>query len=274
LRRGRWVSLSEAAAQVPDGASLVPGGFMLSRAPMALVFELVRQGRRGLHVVSLPNPLPAEILVAAGAASKVEFLFSALTLNGRVRPMPCLKRAIEGGTIDWAEHDGYRLVQRLRAASMGLPFLPVPDVAGSALAALDPLPEVIDPFSGGSVAVERAFHPDFALLHARAADEGGNLWIEDPTTDVLVAGAARRVIATAEERVGRVSKATIPGFMVDFLVHEPRGAYPTGCAGLYPPGEAHLERYLALAEAGHEAEYIETVIRRARRQAEVDMEAA
>src|SRR6202163_3621267 len=75
MSRARWVDLAEAVASVPDGASVAPGGFMLGRAPMALVFELVRQKRRGLHVISLPNPLPAEILVAAGAASKVEFLF-------------------------------------------------------------------------------------------------------------------------------------------------------------------------------------------------------
>jgi len=259
VRRARWVDLAEAAASVSDGASVAPGGFMLGRAPMALVFELVRQGRRGLHVVSLPNPLPAEILVAAGAASKVEFLFAAITLDGRVRPMPAMKRAIEGGTLDWAEHDGYRVVQRFRAAAMGLPFLPVPDADASALSQLDPLPRVTDPFTGDSVPVERAFHPDVALIHARAADEDGNLWIEDPTTDVLLAGAARRVIATAEERVERVPHATIPGFMVDLVVEEPMGALPTGCLGLYSADAAHLTRYLELAEQGREAEYLEEV---------------
>ncbi|HEY0511344.1 MAG TPA: malonate decarboxylase subunit alpha [Thermoanaerobaculia bacterium] len=257
MKRARWVDLAEAAASVPDGAAVAPGGFMLGRAPMALVFELVRQERRGLHVISLPNPLPAEILVAAGVAAKVEFLFSAITLGNRVRPMPALKRAIENGTIEWAEHDGYRVVQRFRAAAMGLPFLPVPDADASALAALDPLPKVIDPFTGEAVFVERAFHPDVALIHARAADDQGNLWIEDPTTDLLLAGAARRVIATAEERVARVPRATIPGFMVDLLVEEPRGAYPTGCLGLYPADADHLERYLALAEQGREAEYLD-----------------
>ena len=274
MRRARWVDLGEAVASVPDGASIAPGGFMLGRAPMALVFELVRQGRRGLHVISLPNPLPAEILVAAGAAAKVEFLFAAITLANRVRPMPVLKRAIEAGAIEWAEHDGYRVVQRFRAAAMGLPFLPVPDADASAVSRLAPLPRVMDPFTGESVAVERAFHPDVALIHARAADEDGNLYIEDPTTDVLLAGAAHRVVATAEERVARVPRVTIPGFQVDLLVAEPRGAYPTGCAGLYPADATHLERYLSLAETGREAEYLEGVIHASRRQADLAREAA
>lgn len=268
MRRPRWASLEEAAASVPDGACVAPAGFMLGRAPMALVFALVRLQRRGLRVVSLPNPLPAELLVAAGLVSHLDLLFAALTLGGRVRSLPCLKRAMETGAIEWAEHDGYRLVQGLRAASMGLPFLPVPDFGGTALAARNPLPTVVDPFTGEAIHVARALHPDVALVHARAADEAGNVWIEDPTTDLLIAGAARRIVATVEERLPRVPCVTIPSFMVDLVVEEPRGAWPTGCPGLYPADEAHLERYLALAEAGREQEYLETVVRGARRQAD------
>lgn len=87
-RGPRWTTLEEAVATVPDGSIVAPGGFMLGRAPMALIFELVRQKRSHLHVISLHNPLPAEILVAAGAVSKVEFLFSGMALDGRVWPMP------------------------------------------------------------------------------------------------------------------------------------------------------------------------------------------
>ncbi len=269
MRRPAWVSLRQAVESIGDCASIAPGGFMLSRAPMALIFELVRQKRRGLSVISLPNPLPAEILVAAGSAARVDFLFNALTLGGRVRSMPCLKRAIEAGTIDWAEHDGYRIVQRFRAAAMGVPFLPVPDFDGSAVGQLDPLPRVRDPFTGDWVAVERAFYPDVALIHARAADDDGNLYIEDPTTDLLLAGAARRIVATAEERVPRLSKATIPGFMVDMIAEEPKGAFPTGCLGAYAPDFDHLERYLDLAENGRERDYLDAVIAKPRRQAEL-----
>src|SRR5438045_532225 len=107
---------------------------MLGRAPIALVLALIRARKRDLRVISLPNPLPAELLVAAGGAARVELLFGALTLANRVRPMPALKRAIERKELVWAEHDGYRIVQRLRAAAMGLPFLPAPDADVSDLA--------------------------------------------------------------------------------------------------------------------------------------------
>ena len=252
----RWTSLADLAARVPDGARIAPGGFMLGRAPMALVFELIRQGRRALSIVSLPNPLPAEMLVAAGAATRVEFAFSALTLGGKVRSMPCLKAAIEAGTLSWAELDGYRVVQRLRAAAMGLPFLPAPDADRSELASADPPRMVIDPFSGNPVPVEPALVPDVALLHAQAADAAGNLFFEDPTTDLLVAGAARRVLATADRRVERLPRISLPSFQVEAVAEVWGGALPTGSAGLYAHDEADLLDYLSLAAAGQADRYL------------------
>ncbi|MGE5186029.1 MAG: CoA transferase subunit A [Acidobacteriota bacterium] len=256
----RWVGLDEAAAAIDDGAWLAPGGFMLGRAPMALVFALIRAGRRDLRVISLPNPLPAEMLVAAGCAARVELLFGALTLANRVRPMPALKRAIERAEISWAEHDGYRVVQRLRAAAMGVPFLPAPDADVSELATLDPPAYAIDPFTGARVPVERAFHPDVAIVHAHVADDAGNLYLEDPTTDLLVVSAARRVIATAETRVRQLARITVPAFQVELVAEVPGGAWPTGCGGVYPHDEPALLAYLAEAEAGRGATWIDAVL--------------
>jgi glutaconate CoA-transferase subunit A len=253
------VRLDEAASAVSDGAWIAPGGFMLGRAPMALIFALIR-ARKRLRVISLPNPLPAELLVASELAERVELLFAALTLANRVRPMPALKRAIERGEVPWAEHDGYRIVQRLRAAAMGLPFLPAPDADVSELSTLEPPAYAVDPFTGARVPVERAFHPDVALVHAHAADEAGNLYIEDPTTDLLVVGAAQRVIATAEVRVRQLPRVTVPAFQVDLVSEARGGAWPTGCYGHYPHDEAALVAYLAESEAGRGAEWIQSVL--------------
>jgi glutaconate CoA-transferase subunit A len=223
---------------------------MLGRAPMALVRAIAQQGRRGLHVVSLPNPLPAEVLVAAGAIARLDLVFGGLTLGGRVRALPCLRRAMEENRIEWREHDGYRIVQRLRASAMGVPFLPVPDAELSDLAKLEPLGWVDDPFTRARVPVERAFQPDVALVHAHAADDAGNLLIEDPTTDLLVVGAARRVLATAERRMRSLPRITVPSFLVTAVAEAAGGALPTGCTGLYPHDVEALERWCTLAEAG------------------------
>ncbi|TMQ02773.1 MAG: CoA transferase subunit A [Deltaproteobacteria bacterium] len=248
-----WCGVDEAAHSVDDGAWLAPGGFMLGRAPMALVLALIRAGRRDLRMLSLPNPLPAELLVAAGAATRVELLFNALTLANRVWSMPAMKRAIEAGRIAWVEHDGYRVVQRLRAAAMGLPFIPAPDADASEVATLDPPAYAVDPFTGARVPVERAFHPDVALVHAQAADDAGNLYLEDPTTDLLVIAAAHRVIATAEVRVRALPRVTVPAFQVERVCEAPGGAWPTGCVGHYPHDEAALLAYLTGGDAAQAA---------------------
>jgi glutaconate CoA-transferase subunit A len=256
MRKSRWTSLERMVGSIADGATLATGGFMLGRAPMAVIFELVRVQRRGLQLITLPNPLPAEMLVAAGCATRVEFPFAALSLGNRVRAMPCLKRAIEHERVEWVEHDGYRVVQRLRAAAMGLPFLPAPDIEKSELASKDPPAFVTDPFSGQRVPVERAFSPDVAVVHVQAADEQGNLFIEDPTTDLLIANASKRVLATAEVRVPRLERVTIPAFQVEHVAEVAGGAWPTGCLGVSDYDEGALLEYLELAEAGREASWL------------------
>ena len=256
----RWVTVDEAARSVADGAWVALGGSMRGRAPMALVFALVRAHKRALRVISLPNPLPAEVLVAAGAAARVELRSGALAVGDRPRRMPTLERAIERGEIAWAEHDGYRVVQRLRAAAMGIPFIPAPDAGASELSTLEPPAYVGDPFTGDRVPVERAFHPDVALVHAQAADDAGNLYIEDPAIDLLVIGASHRVIATAEVRVPALPRVTVPAFHVDLVAEARGGAWPTGCCDHYPHDEAALLGYLDEAEAGRGTAWIEAVV--------------
>jgi glutaconate CoA-transferase, subunit A len=143
---------------------------------------------------------------------------------------------------------------------MGLPFIPAPDADISELSTLDPPSFTVDPFTGARVPVERAFHPDVALIHAQAADDEGNLYIEDPTTDRLMIGAARRVIATAEIRVPRLSRVTIAAFQVDLIAEAHQGAWPTGCAGYYRHDEPALLAYLAEAEADQGRAWIASVL--------------
>jgi glutaconate CoA-transferase subunit A len=160
------------------------------------------------------------------------------------------------------EHDGYRVVQRLRAAAMGLPFIPAPDVEKCELSEKDPPRFVEDPFTGARVSVEQAYSPEVAVLHVQAADEQGNLFIEDPTTDLLIANASQRVLATAETRVERLERVTIPAFQVEAVAHVQSGAWPTGCLGSSGYDERALLDYLELAEAGREQEWLARATRR------------
>ncbi len=90
----RFVSLSDAAALVPDGAVVALAG-NVDMSPLALVRELIRQGRRGLRLVLVPSGgLAADLLVGAGAAETAEF--GSLHL-GEYGVAPAFKRLAEGG---------------------------------------------------------------------------------------------------------------------------------------------------------------------------------
>ena len=201
-------SLREAVAPIRPGSSVTLGGFQLNRAPMALVRELIRQKKTRLRLFLLPNPLALDFLVGAGAVSFAEVAFAGLELHYRSLVPPNWQAAVARHALRWRERDALYLVQALRAAVLGIPFLPLPVSAGPAPQA--DVAQVRDPFRGGSVSVVRALEPDVALVHAQAADRQGNLWIEDPVTDELLVRASRRVIATAETILPRLRRL-LPG---------------------------------------------------------------
>ncbi len=90
----RFVSLVEAAALVPDGATVALAG-NLDMSPLALVWELVRQGRRGLRLVLVPSGgLAADLLIGAGVAESAEFGSVHL---GEYGVAPAFKRLVEAG---------------------------------------------------------------------------------------------------------------------------------------------------------------------------------
>ncbi len=66
------VSLPDAAALVGDGAMVALGGGLSARLPMALVRELVRQRRTGLHLVGSAHSIDVDMLVGAGAVRRCE----------------------------------------------------------------------------------------------------------------------------------------------------------------------------------------------------------
>ena len=256
----RVTTLRDAVAAIPDGSLLAFGGFDLNRAPMALAREIVRQGRRGLRLVSPPNPLPLDLLVGAGAVAGAEFGYLGFQYEHGFVVAPNVRRAIERGTLAWRERDVFEIVQGLRAAATGVPFLPIPGGEGSDYAAIDPPRQAPLEPGGATVAVTPALRPDVALLHAQEADPDGNLFISDPYADDLLARASRRVVATAERIVARVAHPTVSCVRVHAVVEAPGGAFPTACHGHYAHAADHLRTWVERAGAGRFAEYLDTFV--------------
>lgn len=141
-------------------------------------------------------------------------------------------------------------MRALQAGGMGVPFLPVRGILGSAYLEVNPRFRVIpDPFSGQDLVVVQALTPDVTVVHGGAGDSQGNILIPRVSDWRLAITASRRVIATVEERVAgpltdQPEWRVIPAIFLTALVHCPGGAAPTGYPGYYPQDEAHMGLYL------------------------------
>ena len=255
----KQTTLAEAIGAIPDGATAALGGNTLHRAPCAAVHEIVRQGKRGLNLVKTAGAYDVDLLCAAGCASAVSAGFV-----GYETPFglaPAYRRGVETGTVEAREHVCASVIAGLRAASQGVPFMPLAGMDGSDLQAARGFARIADPYGGPSVVAIPAIAPDVAILHVQQADRSGNARIDGTRfEDVLMAQAARRVIVTAEEVVDAVEPAAvaIPGFLVDAVVEVPGGASPCSCAGVYAYDAEALKAWTAAARTPEGARaYIE-----------------
>jgi glutaconate CoA-transferase, subunit A len=246
------ITLMDAAAQVADGATIAVGGNLLHRGPFAFVRELARQGRRDLEIVKTAGAYDVDLLAAAGCLRAASCGF--VGFENEFGLTPGYRRAVEGGAVEAREHACYTVIQGLRAAAFGLPFMPAAGFAGSDLPDVRGFKRVADPYTGEEVLAIPRLRPDVAVLHVPEADSEGNARIYGTRfEDVLMANAAATVILTAERIVDTAELArqpeltAIPGFLVSAVVHVPGGAWPGSCYPLYEYDPAAVRDYLAAA---------------------------
>ena len=144
----------------------------------------------------------------------------------------------------------------LRAASLGVPFEPVPGFLGTDLPATADFRTVKDPWTGEEIYVVPALRPRWAILHVQESDAMGNARIfGSPGYDLLMVQAADRVILTAERIVSSDELARMPeltrisDLAVAAVVEQPGGARPGDCPGFYEVDEAGVRRYLDAARS-------------------------
>jgi glutaconate CoA-transferase, subunit A len=249
--REKVMSLEEAAALVPDGASLAIGGSTLSRTPMAMIWALIRAGRKDLHCARGITSSEGELLFASGASRHLlTSWFSQGIVWGVSRIMRLYTETSRARFEEWSH---LAMGLRFRAGAMGVPFLPMRSMMGSDVIGQLPDTRLIDcPFTGEKLVLVPALNPDFALIHVQRCDAYGNAQIDGlPFMDVDLAMAANRVILTTErivsnDQIRRVPDHTkIPFLAVDAIVEVPFGSAPHECYGLYEPLFEHLDSYAA-----------------------------
>src|SRR6266567_6193844 len=260
-------TVEEALAPITDGCVLaVPRE--ASGVAMAATRALIRRGVKGLHLIALPtSSLQADLLIGAGCVETIET--SAVSL-GEFGPAPRFTAAAMAGSLRIKDATCPALHAGFQASEKGVPFMPLRGLIGSDLLAHRPDWKVIDnPFDGDDpIVLLPALKPDVALFHAPLADREGNVYIGTQRELVAMAHAARQTIVTVEEihdenllRDPLLAAGTLPGFYVEAVAVEPRGAWPLPLPDRYSIDAAHMTEYARLAATAEGfAQYLERYV--------------
>jgi acetate CoA/acetoacetate CoA-transferase alpha subunit len=211
----KTLSLERAVELIPDGASVMVGGFMGVGTPERVMDELVRQGRRGLTVIANDTARPGRgigKLVSAGVAGKA--IVSHIGLN------PETQKKMIAGEMDVELVPQGTLIERIRAGGFGLGGVLTPTGVGTLV---EEGKRKID-VDGAAYLLEPALKADFALVEAFLADYYGNLVyaLTARNFNPVIAMAARTVIVDATHivPVGMISPDHVvtPAVLVDYVI--------------------------------------------------------
>ena len=255
--RNKLVTMEKAASMIKDGDMVAVGGGLCMREPIALLRELVRQGRRDLHLVGTAHGFDVDFACGGGIAMAVQETHVSFEQDFGLAPN--YRRACETGQVKIRESCCNTIIMQLRASEFGIPFVPVRSIKGSDEIKLHPeFKPMVDPFTGKKVVLVPALAPDVAIIHAQKADIHGNLKIMPPyVADVLFIRASKKVIVTVEEIIPEKQMIeegpTIPYYETTAVVEAPFGAHPTSCYPYYAYDREHLSEYMKSARESAEA---------------------
>jgi len=209
------ISLERAVAMIPDGASLMVGGFMAVGTPERLMDELVRQGKRDLTVIANDTAMPGR-----GVGKLVQARVLRAVVASHIGLNPDTQRQMIAGDIAVELVPQGTLVERIRAGGHGLGGILTTTGVGTVVEEGKQRISV----AGKEYLLETALRADFALVHAFLADYMGNLSyaLTARNFNPLMAMAGATVIVTAEHivPVGLMppDHVVTPAPLVDYLI--------------------------------------------------------
>ncbi len=209
------VSAEEAVAMIPNGASVMVGGFMGVGTPEHLLDELVRQQKSGLSIICNDAAIPGKGVGKLFDAALVSSLIgSHIGLNPKVQQQMMANKI----AVDLIPQGTF--VERIRAGGYGLGGVLTPTGVGTIVGEGKRRIEI----EGKEFLVEMALRAQYALVHAFLADYLGNLAyaLTARNFNPIMAMAADTVIVTAEHivPVGVIAPDHVvtPAPLVDYLI--------------------------------------------------------
>ena len=210
-------SAADAVADIPDGATVMIGGFGTAGMPDELIDALIDQGASDLTVIN-------------NNAGNGDRGLAALIREGRVRKIVCsfprqtdshhFDARYRAGEIELELVPQGNLAARIQAAGAGLGAIFTPTGYGTDLA----LGKEVRELNGRMHVLEYPLQADYALIKALKADRWGNLVYRKAARNFgpIMAMAARCAIAQVSETVelGELDPEVIvtPGVFVQRVV--------------------------------------------------------
>ncbi len=226
-------TFKEAVADIPDGATILIGGFGgAGGMPHRLMLALRDLGSKSLTIagntagIAAPTgfgwpdgeePIDHAILIDNGQIAKV---IASFPVSGSVSRKNAFELAFERGEIELEVVPQGTLAERMRAAGAGIPAFYTPTGAGTDLAVGKETRE----FEGRECVLEAALHADFALIRGAVADTLGNVIYTGTSRsfNIPMAAAAEITIAEVDEIVepGEIDPERVdtPAIYVDRVV--------------------------------------------------------
>lgn len=269
MGRPEKISLQEAASLIKDGDLVAFSGFTIWRRPVALCYELVRQGRKNLHLFEVQGGFHSDMLVGAGCVKIWEGSWMGQEILGKVGEN--LSRKQCAGEILTEDFSHGHAVARIVAGSLGLPFFPTALAMGTDI--LNPKYDMLgnaglrdgsnpkiprkkydvmkDPFYDmGELLLMPAVNPDWALIYAPyVGTEGTVRVLAQSYNDMDVIKASDKVIVICEEIVPdeylrrEPERNVASGYEIDYIVECPWAAHPTGSQYFYDTDAEFLRNF-------------------------------
>lgn len=229
---------------VKDGDHLVIGNYTVGTCA-ELVFEVIRQQKKGLTLYSQSGVFDVEVLVAGGCVDRLVSTY--VYRAGGKEGGSAVERALLDGSLTMEDYTNFQYNARLVAGMHGFSFMQV--LEGAMVTDLfkkrsfmgDNKYRVIDcPYTGKKILTVPAANPDVCIVHVQRADKFGNAQYWGALGSVAAAAlASKKIVVSCEEIVehdiiqSSPHLTLIPGYRVDAVVEVPWGAHPTEVLGYY-----------------------------------------
>jgi glutaconate CoA-transferase subunit A len=257
LKDKRMDEQEAVSSLVKAGDYVATDMYGMVRGPMSIVREVVRQ-RPGKLSIAGQGGMEIDMLVASGLVERIDGIYIGHEVFGLSNSY---RRAAQSGNVKITEWTNAALAWRLKAAAMGIPYIPTRTMLGTDTFKKSAAVTGDCPFTGQKLCLLPALQVDVGIIHVHRCDRTGNAQIDGTAgLGFELARASRKLILSTEKVVPasvirrHPDRTIIPHYLVDAVVEAPFGAHPGEMCYEYAMDRPRVEEYLGAmkTEAGGE----------------------